>query len=224
MKKLLLSLALCTLLGGVANATTIDTTGSAFLTNIGPFGEPNTATYGQTFTVGTDNQLNSFSLWLTGSVTAPIDFAGYIYKWDGLKATGPNLYSSGVQHFLGSSTPQEFAFSTGGINLTSGDKYVAFLNSSNFFDGINSYALMPLVAGSTYTNGTYVFYNNGNNFSALTSINWDYPGHDTQGYEAFFKADFSEASAPVPEPGTMALLGLGMAGLAFYGKRRQKKA
>jgi hypothetical protein len=29
---------------------------------------------------------------------------------------------------------------------------------------------------------------------------------------------------PVPEPGTMALLGLGMAGLAIYGKRRQKKA
>ena len=30
-------------------------------------------------------------------------------------------------------------------------------------------------------------------------------------------------SNPVPEPGTMALLGLGMAGLAIYGKRRQKK-
>ncbi|QEM70211.1 PEP-CTERM sorting domain-containing protein [Geobacter sp. FeAm09] len=27
--------------------------------------------------------------------------------------------------------------------------------------------------------------------------------------------------APVPEPGTIALVGLGMVGLAIYGKRRQ---
>ncbi|MDD2852709.1 MAG: PEP-CTERM sorting domain-containing protein [Desulfuromonadaceae bacterium] len=37
-------------------------------------------------------------------------------------------------------------------------------------------------------------------------------------------ADPPTAGAPVPEPGTIALLGLAMAGLACYGKRRQNKA
>jgi hypothetical protein len=30
-------------------------------------------------------------------------------------------------------------------------------------------------------------------------------------------------AAPVPEPGTMMLLGIGMLGLAVYGKRRMNK-
>lgn len=39
-----------------------------------------------------------------------------------------------------------------------------------------------------------------------------------------FSDQYTDPTAPVPEPGTIALLGLGMAGLAVYGKRRQKKA
>jgi hypothetical protein len=38
-------------------------------------------------------------------------------------------------------------------------------------------------------------------------------------HSVFF--DGSSSAAPVPEPGTIALLGLGMAGLAVYGKRRK---
>ncbi len=58
---------LCTALSISANATLIDTT-AKFTTAWYSFGEPDTATYGQTFAVTGDNILNSFSLYLTGFV------------------------------------------------------------------------------------------------------------------------------------------------------------
>jgi hypothetical protein len=53
----------------------------------------------------------------------------------------------------------------------------------------------------------------------LSTQNFDYILLDNFKY-----VSSDDGAAPVPEPGTIALLGLGMAGLAFYGKRRQKKA
>jgi hypothetical protein len=44
------------------------------------------------------------------------------------------------------------------------------------------------------------------------------------GWDKASDANIQVYGAPVPEPGTIALLGLGMTGLAIYGKRRQKKA
>jgi hypothetical protein len=45
---------------------------------------------------------------------------------------------------------------------------------------------------------------------------------DANGNKIYVQAQVGPA--PVPEPGTMALLGLGMAGLAVYGKRKANKA
>lgn len=190
------------------HAANIDTTpswdGSSFTQ---PFGEPDTATYGQTFTVGTDNVLQSFSFWLGGFQDGSVDFAAYVMGWNGTNATGPILYQSAQQTKSSNSSFQEFAFNTGGINLNPGQQYVAFLSASNFFDGNPGTTGMGTIIpdGDVYDGGGFVFYNNGSNFNLLTSDSWD---SFSDRNDAAFKASFTPIPTPALLPG---LLGMGVA-------------
>jgi hypothetical protein len=215
MKKLSLAIAgaTCFALSGVgtAQASTIDTTptwnGTQF---IDAMGEPNTATYGQTFTVGSDNVLNDFTFWLDDRDPAPVDFAGYLMAWDGVKATGNILYQSGKRSTAGNAGMEPFTFNTGGTSLTSGQQYVAFLSASNFFDEIDSLANMGSLRSDVYAGGDFVYFNNSSSFSQLTTTNWDCTGGCFG--DAAFVANFSSGSVQaVPEPSSS--LGL----LAFGG-------
>ena len=197
---------------GQVQAAFIDTTGSPG--GWSPFGESDTATYGQTFTTPTDNVLNSFSLYLSDTPVAPVEFYAYIYAWDGVKASGPALFQSTLQSFIGSAAPTEFSFLTGGITLATGSKYVAFLNAR--FDGIESSAVMPGFQDN-YSGGEFVYFNNGNDFGSLTTNDWDY---NNGVHDAWFKASFS--SAAVPEPASLAMWGLGAIGLMFARRKRQQ--
>jgi hypothetical protein len=205
----------------------IDTTPSWNGTDfIQPFGEFNTATYGQTFTVGSDNILNDFTFFLNDfdGQSDVVNFAAYVAEWDGSKATGPILYESIPQSTTNAPGFEQFTFNTGGIGLTSGKQYVAFLSASNFFDGTSDIAgLGAITSQDVYSGGDFVFYNNGSDFSLLTQNAWD--GGVGNGFgESAFKASFSQKIASVPEPTTMlGILAFSAFGISSLHKRKQLK-
>ncbi|MFN5516500.1 MAG: hypothetical protein ACK5CA_17645, partial [Cyanobacteriota bacterium] len=169
--------------------TTIDTTifwdGSSFVQS---FGEDNTATYGQTFTAGS-SPLTEFTFYLNDySNSDSVDFAAYVMAWDGTKATGPVLYSSAMWSSAGSSDFEILTFDTGELILTPGQRYVAFLSASNFFDGEFGTASVGYMSGDVYSDGMFVYSNNGSNFESLTANDW------TIGYggDLAFKASFGD--------------------------------
>jgi hypothetical protein len=208
------------LVAAPAMAQDIDTTG-AHTGDIYNFGVPNTATYGQTFTVGGENVLNSFSMYLVGSADE-VDFRAYIYAWDGGKATGNALFASAIQGYSnGTQTPTEFAFATPGLTLDTGSQYVAFLSTSAVQIERPYVAVGMPGAGDVYAGGSFVYLNNGADFAALTRDAWttNYIGNgDVQ-----FKADFSGSAAGVPEPAAWGMLigGFGLAGAAMRTRARK---
>lgn len=204
-------------------ATLIDTSGGLTGAGVTPFGEPDTASYGQTFTVtGADTQLDSFSFRFDDYLNPDtVDFAAYVFAWDGSKASGPQLFASGglsSSNNGGSDGFEEFVFNTGGLVLSSGMKYVAFLSASNFFDGSSGSSLWELSNSDFYADGEFVFLNHGSDFDAVTQNAWN----SISGRDTYFKASFS-TPAPVPLPASLPLVLLGVGSLALI-RRRQSRA
>jgi|SRR5215469_11942561 len=164
-----------------------------------PLGDPNTATYGETFMAPTngDNVLESFSFYFINYNTpGTIDMSAYIAPWTGTMAGTP-LYVSPEIHYANPGDAN-LSFSTGGLALTPGAEYVMFLSVSQYYD---TNGLTGAAGGSsTIPGGNFVYYNNGSNFNELFTHSWDDTGSKP---EWAVTANFT--TAPVPEPSVFAL-------------------
>ncbi len=156
-------------------AASIDTTpywdGVQF---ISPFGMPNTATYGQTIsmTAGTATLLTQFSFFMEVSPTAV--FRGFVFGWDGSKATGTPLFESAPMSTTQGTNFEEVVFNIpGGIVLNAGQQYVLFASTSKDPAQPNSSGRWGSVISNTvYSGGQFVYQNNGADPAKWTSTAW----------------------------------------------------
>ncbi|MGH9046343.1 MAG: IPT/TIG domain-containing protein [Acidimicrobiales bacterium] len=141
--------------------TTIGTLGSwGGVEAIAPFGDPDTATYGQVVTAPSGT-LDSFTFEL--NVPTALVFRAYVYAWNGTEATGSALYEGPNMTTTEEGAFQPVTVNTGGISVTTGEQYVLFFSISKnqvADEGTNLTGPWGTV-GEGYSEGELVYANNG---------------------------------------------------------------
>jgi hypothetical protein len=184
-----------------------------------PFGHSsNTSTYGQAITAPlTDSVLKTFTFYMEQDTA--IVFRGEVYAWDGAEATGPNLWESGPMSTTNPNIFEPIEFDTGGLALTGGQDYVMFASVDKDPGSAGGGHWGWMLRTQTYPGSYSTWFDDGDNASLWTTQAWDgtnvFPGS-----QFAFKADFGPAGPQVPEPGTMALLAMGLVGIVA--KRRKR--
>jgi|GEM_PF-1160370 hypothetical protein len=216
------------------SATFINTINTPVDSFIGVFGEAvDFSTAGQTFTVPEANSILTDFTFFVQDYSYPsevypddnsdvVDFRAFVTQYDDTsgRLIGSILYESETRSTTVGGGTERFTFNTGGINLTSGKKYAAFLSASKDFDGIPGGASIGYTGSADadiYPEGGLFVVRNGADFSRLFS-----EVIPTGGIDWAFEATFiSPIAEPIPEPNAITGLSLlGVLGLGFLLKKR----
>ncbi len=177
------------------------------------WGVPSSDSYGQTLVAPNDLYLDSFTFYLGPqySGSGAIEYQAYVYLWNGTAATGSALYTSAVNSYTPGTgyTPVTFFPE---IPVTPGFEYVLFFSTGGLQAGRPASTIYW--GGDTadaYPQGSFVF-QNATNANFLTG--WVV----ASGEDLAFSADFENFQEP--EPSTLGLLGIGLAGLGLFAKNK----
>ena len=187
---------------------------------ISSFGVTNTATYGQTVTVGANaSPLVSYSFEI-GNCDANVSFRGSVYAWDGTKATGSSLFTSGVQTVNAGATYTKVTFNVGSLSLPAG-RYILFASTSQDQSGAPNSACRWGAVGNNAASpgGQFMFLNNGPDPAQWTTTAWSTIANDL----AFQVDGLTTSSVAIPtlsEWGMIILSGLLAVGTFVVMRRR----
>lgn len=186
-------------------------------TFISSFGNPNTATYGQTVTVPAgEGFLASFSFQINDQGNV-LPFQAAVYAWDAVnsRATGPALYLSAPVSTTGANAYVRFTFAPN-VAVTPGQQYVLMATTSYNQPANGAMRWGALTSDTTYTGGQFVFINNGTNTAAWTTQTWSNIAEDLA-----FTAVFGTPIVPALDQWALLLLAaLVAAGAVAVGRRR----
>jgi len=213
MNKTIVMAAVIGLLASAAQATTIGNLGSENST-IMSWGLPDTAAYGQTFTLGSSATVNDVTFRINDFGTA-ISYTLNIFAWGGNMTTGSALFSiAGLTNGVNGMTS---VTTSAGNTLLGAGQYVAFLEAAS--SGSANWGSVGYT--DSYAGGAFVFQNNGGDVSQYGTSDWstDWQG---AGSDLAFAINTDAAQPPaVPLPAGVSLLGGALAMLTSFARRRR---